>query len=113
MGLMKFDINRYTKRRFHKDDNIDNKIKALFLLLDYEITRRKLISTRQLTIIDIWIQKFETHEMYEVIPMFKLRRGAIVRQIIVDNNEDMTFKKWINSIYNKVINFFKSLFKKK
>lgn len=115
--MMKFDIRRYERRRFHKDEEVDKKIKALFLLFDYEVTRNKLSFVQQLTLIDDWIIKFERFELYEVIPMFKLRRGVILRQIIRREQEKMSFSDYLapslKKIFYRIKNFFKSLFKKK
>ena len=78
---MKFDIKKYERRTFHNKPEINQKIKALYLWFDYEVSRRKLPYPNQLSLIDTWIRNFEKHELYEVIPSFKLRRGAIVKQI--------------------------------
>jgi hypothetical protein len=114
---MNFDFNRYKRRRFHKDDEIDKKIKALFLYYDYQVADKQLDLAQKLTLLDGWIQKFERHELYEVIPMFKMRRAVVVKQIIRNNNEKMTPMEHIapnlNKNIGKVIFFFKNLFKRK
>ena len=113
---MEFDFKKYDKRKFHEDEEVDKKIKALFLLFDYEVLRLKLSYPQQLTKIDDWIKKFEEHELYEVIPMFKLRRGVIVRQIIRQKHENMSFGEHMAPIltnnWNKIKNFFKKLFRR-
>lgn len=127
---MKFNIKKYEHRKFHADEKIDKKIKALYLWFDYEVERRKLSYPNQLTLIDSWIRSFELHELYEVIPMFKLRRGQIVRLIARGKTVKMVTKKAItpkrkkkvtkvkrklglkDRVFN-VINSIKSLFSKK
>ena len=114
---MKFDFDRYKRRTFHKDEEIDKKVKALFLYYDYQVIDKKLNLGQQLTLLDDWIKKFEEHELYEVIPMFKLRRAVVVKQIIRLNNEKMTViehlapklpKRW-----EKLKLFFRNIFKRK
>ena len=114
---MNFDFDRYKRRRFHEDDEIDKKVKALFLYYDYQVMDKKLTYGQQLTLLDNWIDKFERHELYEVIPMFKMRRGVVVKQIIKRNNESMTMMEHVapnfEKRWDKVINFFKNLFNTK
>ena len=93
---MEFKINLYDDIIFHKDVDIDKKIRALFLLLDYKISENKITLEQQLELIDTWIIEFEVAEYYEIIPMFKSRREAIVKFI--------NYKKYDNlSLYNKVV----------
>lgn len=117
---MKFDFDRYKRRRFHEDDEVDKKIKALFLYYDYQVISKKLPLSKQLTLLDDWIFKFEQHEqheLYEVIPMFKMRRAVVIKQIIRAKNEKMTVVQHVapnlNKKWRKVIIFFKNLFNKK
>jgi len=114
---MKFDFDRYKNRRFHKNDDIDKKVKASFLYYDYQVIEKKLKLPEQLTLLDDWIIKFKEHELYEVIPMFKLRRAVVVKQIINHNHEKMSMvedivpsfpEKWV-----KVKKFFKNPFNRK
>jgi len=78
---MKFDFDKYKKRRFHDNDDIDKKIKVLFLYYDYQVIDKKLGLTQQLRLLDIWVIKLIQYELYEVIPMFKLRRSVLIKQI--------------------------------
>lgn len=114
---MNFDFDRYKRRRFHKDDEIDKKVKALFLYYDYQVIDKKLNLPQQLTLLDDWIIKFEQHELYEVIPMFRMRRAVVVKQIIRMNHEKMSMiEHMVPSLpkkLEKVKNFFKNLFKRK
>lgn len=114
---MNFDIDRYKNRRLHKDDEIDKKIKALFLWFDYEVSRKKLSLTNQLNLIDDWIRKFEEAELYEVIPMFKLRRSVILKTITTKEEDNMSFLEQVapnlDDRIKKIINSIKSLFRRK
>lgn len=114
---MNFDLDRYKRRRFHEDDEIDKKVKALFLYYDYQVIEKKLSLGKQLTLLDDWIKKFEEHELYEVIPMFKLRRGVVLKQIIKHKHENMSLTEHVapnlNKKWRKVIIFIKNLFKRK
>lgn len=120
---MGFDLNRYEKRRFHENVEIDKKIKALYLWFDYEVSTRKLNHSSQLTLIDNWIANFLLHELYEVVPAFKLRR-AMILAIIASNIKHkkierrrfafklyyrfyrIKFKKLIFKIKNSFLNLF-------
>lgn len=109
---MDFNLEKYKKFRFHKDDNVDKKVKALFLYYDYLIINKKLTSYEQLVLLDFWILKFEEHELYEVIPFFKLRREVIIKQINIietkiDVKKDITPKL---NIWGKIKKSFKKLF---
>jgi len=114
---MRFDFDRYKKRRFHKNDEIDKKVKALFLYYDYQVINKKMNPAQQLTLLDDWIIKFQQHELYEVIPMFKMRRAIVVKQIISMNHERMSFIEHmapkLPERLKKIKNFFKNQFKRK
>ena len=114
---MNFDFDRYKKRRFHKNDEINNKVKALFLYYDYQVINKELNLTQQLNLLDDWIKKFEQHELYEVIPMFKLRRAVVSKQLDIVNIEKKSFIEHmsprLNEKFMKLKNFFKNIFKVK
>jgi len=111
---MKYNIKKYEKRRFHKDPDVDKKIKALFLWFDYEVETRDLTYTQQLTLIDNWITSFLFSELYEVVPMFKLRRGAIVKLIAhrrrAKKSGDIRLASYLRLYRMKLKRWVKSLF---
>ena len=111
------DFNRYDHRTFHEDEETDKKIKALFLLFDYEVVSKKLSFDDQLTLIEDWIDGFEEHELYEVIPMFKIRRDVIAKQILREEYENMSFREYLaltlKNIKLKLKKLTKRLFNRK
>ena len=113
---MDFDMKRYDKRKFHEEDEIDKKIKALMLLYDYQVFRKNLSSTNQLALLDDWILKFTEFEFYEIIPVFKLRRSIILKHIVLNKKENMTFLEYlamkIKRTWRKTMNYFKKRLKK-
>jgi hypothetical protein len=75
---MEFDVDKYSGCRFHKDDLIDGKLKALFLWFDYEIYRTDASTEAQLILIDNWIDTFLDEQHYEFIINLKRKRYDIV-----------------------------------
>ena len=101
---MEFNFKKYEKRKFHSDNEINKKIIALFLLLDYEIYNGDVSDVNQLKLIDDWIIKFIHQEYYEVIPSFKQRRSMILKRIKVNELENMSLIELIKSRINKIFN---------
>lgn len=114
---MEFKINRYDDVIFHRDEDIDKKIRVLFLLFDYKVTENRLTLEQQLELIDLWIVEFEDLEYYEVIPMFKSRREAIVKFINTEKYDNLSFYgKMVLKLkfkIKKIKNFIKLLFYRK
>ena len=67
--------------------------------------------------IDSWIEKFEEYEEYEVIVAFRKRRSVILKQIIRQEDEKMSFWEWLAPNLKRIGNNMKiwinNLFKKK
>jgi hypothetical protein len=114
---MKINFKKYDNRTFSEDVEVDKKIKALFLLFDYEVMRNQLSYTKQVKLIDSWIKSFEDYETYEVIPMFKIRRDVILKQSKIEEYDNMSVKErlalMLTNFKLKRKNLFKRLFNKK
>lgn len=110
---MEFNFNKYDGRKFHNDVETDKKIKALFLYYDYIIIMRKLTLSEQITLISFWIIKFEEHELYEVIPSFKLRRNVLYKQLSIPKktHKPLPSKKYNNKVFNFLKKILKNPFK--
>lgn len=108
---MTFNLNKYKKRRFHRNPEINAKIKALFLYYDYQIIHKDLDMNDQLILLDDWINKFEEHELYEVIPSFKLRRDLLLKNINKKSNiKHNIFNVLLKKIWIIVKKIFKTIF---
>jgi len=111
---MQFDFNRYDKRRFHKDDKIDKKVKTLLLYYDYKVIENKLNLGEQLVLLDDWIDKFVEHELYEVIPIFKLKHKTILKEMFKKNNQRLGILTYLKGLLPiKLKKFLKSRFNSK
>jgi hypothetical protein len=107
---MKFDFNKYDKRKFHDEPEIDKKIKALYLWFEYETLRNKWSLTKQLTMIDSWILNFEKHNMSTVSPFFIVIRRNIIKRIIrrrehrkTTTHSLMVHLRWLRRKVNKIV----------
>jgi len=74
---MKFNFKRYEGVIFHKDPDINKKIKALLLWYDYEVITKDLSYRDRVTLLDKWIKNFIDIELYEAIDVFKTRRDKL------------------------------------
>ena len=75
---MDFDVDKYKGCRFHKDDLIDKKLKALLLWFDHEVDRTDATLGNQLILIDTWIDTFLDEQHYELITKLKQKRYDIL-----------------------------------
>lgn len=110
---MNFNFEKYERRRFHENREIDKKIKALLLYYDYQVEKKELSLSEQLTLIDDWINKFEQHELYEVIPTFKIKRALIIKSIIGHKKNDANNMTFLEMARLKIKKFVKNIFNRK
>jgi len=108
---MEFNINKYDRVMFHKDEVINKRIIALFLWFDYEIIKKKLTKEQQIKFIDYWCCELTRMEYYEIIPFFNRRRkqtmGKIRKEKVLHNNMEKSKVFW-----NGIIGFFNRALKK-
>ena len=89
---MNFNINKYKKTKFHDDEVINNKIKALYLWFDYEVNKRDLSFKDQVRLLDKWSARFIKEEFYEIIPLFEDRRYETLKLIVKEKWDNMSYK---------------------
>jgi hypothetical protein len=80
-GSMEFNIKKYDRMTFHKDEVVNKRIIALFLWFDYEVIKKKLTLKQQVKLIDYWVGELTRMEYYEIIPFFNNRRKQLVGKI--------------------------------
>lgn len=68
------DLHKYDKDKFNKNESIDKKIKALYILFDKYVEEFRLNYFQSQKLINIWILNFISHEEYEVAEAFKQRK---------------------------------------
>lgn len=69
-----FNIRKYKKMRFSKEDAMDRKIKALYLFFDKKVEELNLNRKQTIESINHWIQIFIKNEEYELADAFKKRK---------------------------------------
>jgi hypothetical protein len=68
---MGFDINKYNDEKFHEDELVNKRIRALMLWYEYQVFRRKLSRHDQLTLLNKVIDTTIRQEWYEITEHFK------------------------------------------
>jgi hypothetical protein len=107
---MDFNIKKYDRMTFHKDELVNKRVKALFLWFDYEVYKKKLSHKQQIILIDYWVGELTRMEYYEIIPFFKKRRLSISHKIKMAKKLQEKKEK-SQAFFNKIIDFFKNIFK--
>ena len=103
---MTFDLKKYDKCRFHKDELSHKRVKVIILKVEYEAIINNLSIEDQVMLLDYWIEIFIQEQYYELIPKLKQKRFDIINgtnTILYDNLS--TYGKWVlflTNILNKI-----------
>ncbi len=69
-----FSITKYKSKRFHKDEAINKKIEALFLLYDKRVHDGNFNYAGRTRLLNVFMSNLIKHEEYEVVQAFKERK---------------------------------------
>lgn len=99
------NLNRYKKKKFHKDNSIHKKIEALFLLYDKNCSDGKLHYKQKIKLLNYFIKTLSDHEEYEMAQAFKERK-LIKQKRYRDSRKDYLHV-YIRYIKVKITKFFR------
>jgi hypothetical protein len=76
---MGFDINKYDKRRFHEDELIHKRIKALLLWYEHQVYLQKFSKDEQVILLNNIVNVSIQEEWYEIATFFRDERLKILK----------------------------------
>lgn len=69
-----FNIKKYKNKKFSDNQNLNEKIKALYLLFDKKVDDLNMGQSEIINTLNMWIQIFIKKEEYELANAFKQRK---------------------------------------
>lgn len=105
---MGFNIEKYKNKSFSKNEAVNKKIEALFLLYDKQCMESKLSYKDRVRLINKFITNLSNFEEYEAAAAFKKRKLMKYRKYRDEIRDFMPV--FLRFLRRKVVCFFKKLF---